>query len=206
MGKGQNAQCIVRVDILKLLKGVLRWTPTKKQLVLRAIHAGIVTRDEVLNYGIEPEELDSWSRFRLLSEILPSISTSVRSQGTEASVIVIIDGRHFAVTQLPGRAPKRAELGFKITPFVYKVFALLMENIGLVVSRQHIYDVLYRGEDIPPREKIIDVFINKLRDLLESLHANVEISTVWGRGYSLRHIAIERVGLPTESNQLVTAK
>jgi two-component system cell cycle response regulator CtrA len=67
----------------------------------------------------------------------------------------------------------------------YCILRLLMQRAGAVVTKRMFMNHLYRGID-EPREKIIDVFICKLRRRLEAAGAPDVIDTVWGEGYSIR--------------------
>lgn len=61
----------------------------------------------------------------------------------------------------------------------------LWERRPNLVSKDVLYDAMYwrRAEAEEPAPKIIDVWVCKLRPLLEPL--GLEIITHWGRGYSL---------------------
>lgn len=52
-----------------------------------------------------------------------------------------------------------------------------------VCSKDHAYTVLYGMHDDPPEQKIMDVFVCKLRRKLRP--HGVEIKTIWGRGWYL---------------------
>jgi two-component system cell cycle response regulator CtrA len=59
------------------------------------------------------------------------------------------------------------------------------ENADVTMTRSMILDHLYGGVS-EPEQKIIDVFVCKIRKLLEKTSKNVRIHSVWGRGYVLR--------------------
>lgn len=74
-------------------------------------------------------------------------------------------------------------LGLSIYPF--RLIEALAAAPGRVVSKGAIADAMYfdrHGED-PPQEKIIDVFVCKLRPRLKPM--GLWIETRWGRGYEL---------------------
>jgi DNA-binding response OmpR family regulator len=59
----------------------------------------------------------------------------------------------------------------------------LSRNIGQIVSKEHLYDALYPLDcDKLPDPKVIDVFINKIRNKLPIREA---LETTWGRGFRL---------------------
>ena len=77
-----------------------------------------------------------------------------------------------------------AQIG--LTTKEYEVLELLSLRKGMTLSKEVILNQLYGGMD-EPNEKIIDVFVCKLRKKL-ALDTDAEdyIKTVWGRGYELR--------------------
>jgi len=105
-----------------------------------------------------------------------------RSKGHAASVIRV--GR----MTLDLNA-KRVEIDGKplhVTGKEYGILELLSLRKGMTLTKETFLDHLYGGMD-EPEQKIIDVFICKLRKKIATLtgeHHNIE--TVWGRGYMLR--------------------
>jgi two-component system cell cycle response regulator CtrA len=81
-----------------------------------------------------------------------------------------------------------------LTTKEYEILKLLSQRKGMTLSKEIILNQLYGGMDVP-NEKIIDVFICKLRKKLGAeIDANAYIKTVWARGYELRDpAALERV-------------
>ena len=72
----------------------------------------------------------------------------------------------------------------------FAVLQLLVLRRNMVMTKEAILSELYGGMD-EPEAKIIDVFVCKIRSkLLKAGLPNV-ISTVWGRGYSVKDIADE---------------
>ena len=86
-----------------------------------------------------------------------------------------LDGRHPEVGGQPVRISRRE----------YEILQFLVLNAGRVVSKAAIYDALYSLSADPPFEKIIDVYICRLRTkFARDLPAGeVLIETVAGRGY-----------------------
>lgn len=68
----------------------------------------------------------------------------------------------------------------------YAMFELLSLRKGMTLSKEMFLNHLYGGMD-EPEQKIIDVFICKLRRKLKAVNGH-PIETVWGRGYVLRDI------------------
>lgn len=73
-----------------------------------------------------------------------------------------------------------------LTTKEYEILKLLSQRKGMTLSKDVILNQLYGGMDVP-NEKIIDVFVCKLRKKLGTdIDANAYIKTVWARGYELR--------------------
>ncbi len=74
---------------------------------------------------------------------------------------------------------------------------LLSLRKGMTISKEMFLNHLYGGMD-EPQQKIIDVFMCKLRKKLADASGGKDyIETVWGRGYVLRQPADEeKVKIP----------
>jgi two-component system, cell cycle response regulator CtrA len=67
----------------------------------------------------------------------------------------------------------------------YRMLELLALRKGKVVHRRTIFELLYDGHD-DPEEKVIDVFVHKIRKKIALLNRGVSyIETTWGEGYRL---------------------
>lgn len=75
----------------------------------------------------------------------------------------------------------------------YLILELLVMKRGRVCTKSELMNHLYGGLD-EPEEKIIDVFVCKMRRKLEPNHRIIE--TVWGRGYM---ISEPRVASPAQA-------
>ena len=76
----------------------------------------------------------------------------------------------------------------KLSSFEFKLLQLLIENVGKVLSRDRIYNVLLK-RDYNGTERTVDVRMAKLREkLAEFGWQQGQIETVWGRGYVLNEI------------------
>src|SRR5215216_3305026 len=84
---------------------------------------------------------------------------------------------------------KRAEMGRRVvglTTKEYQILELLAMRQGTPITKDMFLSHLYAGMD-EPDQKIIDVFICKLRKkLTEASGGRDYIQTIWGRGYVLR--------------------
>ena len=73
----------------------------------------------------------------------------------------------------------------KLSSFEFKLLSLLVENVGQVLSRDRIYNVLLK-RDYNGTERTVDVRMAKLREKLGSFGLQqAQIETVWGQGYVL---------------------
>ena len=74
----------------------------------------------------------------------------------------------------------------------YQILELLMLRMGTTVSKKMFINHLYAGI-AEPDEKIIDVFVSKLRKKLAHASDGQDfIETVWGRGYVVRDTGQEK--------------
>jgi len=82
-----------------------------------------------------------------------------------------------------------------LTDKEYQILELLALRKGATLSKEMFLNHLYGGMD-EPEQKIIDVFICKLRKkLVAATNGQQHIETVWGRGYMLRDLAPTTVAL-----------
>jgi len=75
----------------------------------------------------------------------------------------------------------------------YEMFETLMLRKGSALSKEVLLDRLYGGID-EPEQKIIDVFVCKLRKKLTAATGEQYIKTVWGRGYEICDPEIKLAG------------
>jgi len=72
----------------------------------------------------------------------------------------------------------------------YAILELLTLRKGITVTKEMLLNHLYGGTD-EPEQKIIDVFVCKLRKkLAQATGGDHYIETWWGRGYMLRNPAV----------------
>ncbi|MDG4648646.1 response regulator transcription factor [Roseibacterium sp. SDUM158017] len=91
------------------------------------------------------------------------------------------------VAYFDGRDPQIAGRRVRLSSREHAIFHQLVLNARRVVSKAAIYDAVYGIAEVPPFEKVIDVYICKIRKKLEAstpLGARY-IETVPGRGYRL---------------------
>ncbi len=79
--------------------------------------------------------------------------------------------------------------GIRLSSFEFQLLALLLRNVGRVMTRDSIYNLLL-GREYNGSERTVDVRISHLRENLisEGMQQTI-IETVWGKGYILNEIA-----------------
>jgi len=112
--------------------------------------------------------------------------TKVAAQGNYRKVLQVgnlnidISSHQCSVNDLP----------VKLSSFEFKLLHLLVESVGQVLSRDHIYNVLLK-RDYNGTERTVDVRMAKLREKLTKAGLEqVKIETVWGQGYVLNEIKL----------------
>ena len=113
-----------------------------------------------------------------------------RAKGHATSVIRI--GR--LAVDLASRTVTVEDQPLKVTAKEYGILELLALRRGTTLSKEVFLDHLYGGID-EPEQKIIDVFICKLRKKIQAVGGGPGIETVWGQGYVLREPQGQAPGL-----------
>ncbi|TGD61866.1 response regulator transcription factor [Tabrizicola sp. WMC-M-20] len=96
-----------------------------------------------------------------------------------------------------GRDPQISGGRLKLSSREHAIFQHLALNANRVISKGAIYDAIYGMRDDQPFDKVIDVYICKLRKKIAGASAEGRqyIETVPGRGYSFAaasaHVAVE---------------
>ena len=115
-------------------------------------------------------------------EVRSRISSIVRRTCGHMSDSVTIDE---VTAYTDGRDPEISGTRVKLTPREYAIFQYLFVNSPKVVSRIAIYDTVYSLSDTQPFDKVIDVYICKIRKKISAASESGYhyIETVFGRGY-----------------------
>jgi two-component system cell cycle response regulator CtrA len=107
-----------------------------------------------------------------------------RAEGHSSAIIRVgeiqlnLDTQHIEVAGRP----------LQLTGKEYQILEFLLVRKGATVTKNNFLNRLYSGMD-EPEEKIIDVFMCKIRRKLEDIlgpSGRDYIETIWGRGYVLR--------------------
>ncbi|MEZ5930763.1 MAG: response regulator transcription factor [Alphaproteobacteria bacterium] len=140
---------------------------TDKRAKIDALNAGA---DDYLTKPFDREEL------------LVRLRTIIRrAKGHAGSVIRI--GR--LAVDVSAKTVEIDGQPLKTTAKEYGILELLALRRGMTLTKENFLDHLYGGMD-EPEQKIIDVFICKLRKKIAALSGDQNaIRTIWGRGYVL---------------------
>lgn len=87
---------------------------------------------------------------------------------------------------MDGRDPEVEGSRIKLSHREHAIFHYLVRNLGRVVSKEAVYEAVYGSIDSEPFEKVIDVYICKLRKkLADATDGEQFIETVYCRGYKM---------------------
>lgn len=85
---------------------------------------------------------------------------------------------------LDGRDPAVDGRRLRLSHREHAIFSVLALNVGRVISKEKIYEAVYSLSGSDPLDKVIDVYICKLRKkIAEATNGDRYIETVYGRGY-----------------------
>lgn len=142
------------------------------QARLRALAAGA---DDVVTLDISPTELSA--RIRAIVRRNRGFS---RSQLQIGNLTLDMDNQDVVANGI--------RVHFTVKEFA--ILQLLVLRRNMILTKETILSQVYGGMD-EPEIKIIDVFICKIRGKLSKAGLPIVISTVWGRGYSVKDIGQE---------------
>ncbi|HSK41793.1 MAG TPA: response regulator transcription factor [Arenibaculum sp.] len=112
-----------------------------------------------------------------------------RAHGHSTNLISI--GRLTAY--LDGRDPEVDGERLRLSHREHAIFTVLALNHRRVVSKERIYEAVYGLSGSDPLDKVIDVYICKLRKKISQTAGGKYIETVYGRGYKLEAPADEEL-------------
>jgi two-component system cell cycle response regulator CtrA len=158
----------------------LRVSKVKTPILILSGFAGIEDKVRGLGFGADDYMTKPFHKDELVARIHAIVR---RSQGHAQSVIEIGGLKLNLDTKTVDGNGHRVHLTTK----EYQIFELLSLRKGAMLTKEMFLNHLYGGMD-EPEQKIIDVFICKLRKKLAAATGGKHyIETVWGRGYVLRN-------------------
>ena len=162
-------------EVLRSLRASKVQTPT---LILSGL-AGVEDKIKGFGFGADDYMTKPFHKDELVARIHAIVR---RSKGHAQSVIEIDD----LVVNLDTKTTEVNGTRVHLTLKEYQMLELLSLRKGVTLSKEMFLNHLYGGMD-EPEQKIIDVFMCKLRKKLANASGGKEyIETVWGRGYMLR--------------------
>lgn len=117
-------------------------------------------------------------------ELLSRIKSIIRRAHGHSSESVIVGE---LVAYFDGRDPTVSGESIRLSKREHAIFVQLALNSNRVVSKNAIYDAVYGASPDQPFDKVIDVYICKLRKKFSeaALSGHQYIETIRGRGYRL---------------------
>jgi two-component system cell cycle response regulator CtrA len=169
-------------EVLRNLRASKVKTPT---LILSGL-AGIEDKIKGLGSGADDYMTKPFHKDELVARIHAIVR---RSKGHAQSVIETGD----LVVNLDSKTVEVSGAPVYLTAKEYQMLELLSLRKGTTLSKEMFLNNLYGGMD-EPQQKIIDVFMCKLRKKLANASGGKDyIETVWGRGYVLHPTDEEEV-------------
>ncbi len=135
-------------------------------------------------------------------ELLSRINSITRRSYGHASESVLVGE---LTAYFDGRDPVVSGARIKLSKREHSIFQHLALNSNKVISKNAIYDAVYGMSADQPFDKVIDVYICKLRKKISAAAASGShyIETVHGRGYKLSAPEeLEQPAVPKEENRL----
>ena len=165
-------------EVLRSLRVSKVRTPT---LILSGL-AGIEDKIRAFGFGADDYMTKPFHKDELVARIHAIVR---RSKGHAQSVIQTGD----LVVNLDAKIVEVNGARVHLTGKEYQIIELLSLRRGVTQTKEMLLNHLYGGLD-EPQQKILDVFVCKLRKKLANASSDKNyIETVWGRGYVLRQPA-----------------
>lgn len=134
---------------------------------------------DLINAGADDVIVRPWKNVELVARIN---AITRRSHGHVSSSVSIGD----IVAYFDGRDPEVFGQRLKLSHREHAIFSHLALQHGRVISKESLYEAVYGMLDNQPFDKVIDVYICKLRKKIEIATGGKQyIETVYGRGYKL---------------------
>ena len=168
----------------EVLRRLRRSTVQTPILILSGL-AGIEDKVKGFGFGADDYLTKPFHKDELVARIQAVVR---RSRGHAQSVVQSGD----LLVNLDTKMVEVNGTRVPLTTTEYRMLELLSLRKGMTLSKEMFLNHLYGGMD-EPEQKIIDVFMCKLRKKLANASGGKDyIETVWGRGYALRHPTSEK--------------
>jgi two-component system cell cycle response regulator CtrA len=154
----------------------LRVSKVKTPVLILSGLARIEDKVKGLGFGADDYMTKPFHKNELVARIHAIVR---RSKGHAQSILQIGD----LCVNLDTKTVKVNGASVRLTKMEYQILELLSLRKGTPVSKGHFFNQLYGGIE-EPRDKIIDVFMCKLRKkLADASNGKNYIETMWGLGY-----------------------
>jgi two-component system cell cycle response regulator CtrA len=165
------------MDGLNVLK-IIRESNINTPVLVVSGDATVASRVMALRSGADDFLVKPFHRTEFMARIHAIVR---RSQAHKFSTITTGE----LVLNLDDKSAEVSGTPLNLTVKEYMVLEALSLRKGATLSKEAVLHHLYDGRD-EPKQKIIDVFVCKLRKKLEDATGDDDyIKTVWGQGYSL---------------------
>ena len=167
-----------KIDGLTLLKGI-RTAGNAAPVLLLTARDGVEDRVRGLDAGADDYLVKPFAGEELLARIRAMLRR--QSLGAPTDRLTLAD----LVVDTGKRQVFRGEKELFLSAREYSILEYLMRNRGVVLSRQRIEDHIW-NYDYEGGSNVVDVYIRKLRKLVDEGYDKKLIHTVRGMGYVLR--------------------
>jgi two-component system, cell cycle response regulator CtrA len=169
-----NLPDISGYDVLRGLRAIRNTTPV---LILSGL-GDIESKVRGFGFGADDYLMKPFHKDELVARIHAVLRRSrpVEEQVIRCGDLVINEARQMAEvagTQIP------------LTTREYQLLTLLGRRQGATLTKEMVISQMYGGMD-EPKQKIIDVYVCKLRKKIVTACGKDYIETIWGRGFRLR--------------------
>ena len=167
----------------------LRVSKVKTPILILSGLAGIDNKVRGFGFGADDYMTKPFHKDELVARIHAVVR---RSKGHAQSVIQTGD----LVVNLDTKTVEINGIRVHVTRKEYQMLELFSLRKSMTLSKEMFLNHLYGGVD-EPEQKIIDVFICKLRKkLAKASNGKDYFETVWGRGYKLREPGKDQTRIP----------
>lgn len=157
--------------------GQLRMAHTKAALIVLLAHKSAGDAIELFSAGADDVVVKPFNGAEMAARIRAILRRGFHMETNELTI-----GRITA--HLDGRDPEVDGTRLKLSHREHSIFMHLAMQAGRVVSKESVYNAVYGTVDMQPHDKVIDVYICKLRKkIAEATSGEQYIETVYGRGY-----------------------
>lgn len=159
----------------------LRERAVQTPVLLLSARGEVNERVEGLNAGAD----DYLPKPFVLAELIARVRALGRRTGESHPVVLRLDD---LVVDTVSHSVKRAERAIDLTPREYRLLEFLLRSPGRVCSRMAIVENVW-DYDFDPGTNLVDVYIMRLREKLDSDSTAKLLHTVRGVGYVMKEAA-----------------